>query len=122
MIGKVRQLIRCDRRMTIAELEQEVGTVTGHFYVQVLQRLRNVVRRKRRDKWQGQRFLHQATHRSFLKMGLKGTRFATMEDIKSNATAELWKIPKEAFHRCLQQLQDQWSKCICAQGSYFEGD
>ena len=29
-------------------------------------------------------------------MGLKGTCFATMEDIKSNATAELRKIPKEA--------------------------
>ena len=48
MIGKVRQLIRCDQRMTIAELEQEVGTVTGHFYVQVLQTLCDVVRRKRR--------------------------------------------------------------------------
>jgi len=32
-----------------------------------------------------------------LKMGLKGTDFSTMEDIKSNATAELRKIPKEAF-------------------------
>jgi hypothetical protein len=30
-------------------------------------------------------------------MGLKGTRFATMEDIKSNVTAELRKIPKEAW-------------------------
>jgi hypothetical protein len=29
-----------------------------------------------------------------LKMGLKRTRFATMEDIKSNATAELCKIQK----------------------------
>jgi hypothetical protein len=29
-------------------------TVTGHFYVQVLQRMRDAVRRKRRDKWQGQ--------------------------------------------------------------------
>jgi hypothetical protein len=37
-------------------------------------------------------------------MGIKGTRFATMEDIKSNATAKLWKIPKEAFRRCFQQL------------------
>jgi hypothetical protein len=35
-------------------------------------------------------------------MGLKGTRFATMEDIKSNATAELQKIAKEAFRRCFQ--------------------
>jgi hypothetical protein len=35
----------------------------------------------------------------------------TMEDIKSNATTELRKIPKEAFHWCFQQWQDQWSKC-----------
>jgi len=50
---------------------------------------------------------------STLKMGLKGTRFATMEDIKSNATAELRKIPKEAFHRCFQQWQDRRRKCVC---------
>jgi hypothetical protein len=37
------------------------------------------------------------------KMGLKGTRFATMEDIKLNTTAELWKIPKEAFCHYFQQ-------------------
>jgi hypothetical protein len=35
-----------------------------------------------------------------MKMGLKGTRFATMEDTESNATAELQKIPKETFRRC----------------------
>ena len=28
-------------------------------------------------------------------MGLKGKRFASMEDIKSNATAELRNIPKK---------------------------
>jgi len=55
-------------------------------------------------------------------MGLKGTRFATMEYIKSNTTAELRKISKEAFHRCFQQWQDWWSKCVCSQGSCFEGD
>jgi hypothetical protein len=33
-------------------------------------------------------------------MGIKGTRFATMEDIKSNATTVLREIPKEAFRRC----------------------
>jgi hypothetical protein len=36
-------------------------------------------------------------------MGLKVTRFATVEDIKSNVTDELRKIPKEAFRRCLLQ-------------------
>jgi hypothetical protein len=55
-------------------------------------------------------------------MGLKGTRFATMEDIKSNATAELCNIPNEAFRWCFQQWEDQWSKCVGAQGSYFEDD
>jgi hypothetical protein len=39
-------------------------------------------------------------------MGVKGTRFATMEDIEWNATGELQKIPKEAFRRCFQQRQD----------------
>ena len=34
-----------------------VQTVNGHFYVQVLLRLRDAVRRKRRDKWQGEWFL-----------------------------------------------------------------
>jgi hypothetical protein len=38
-----------------------------------------------------------------LKMDLKGTRFATMGDINSNATAELRKIPKEALYWPLQQ-------------------
>jgi hypothetical protein len=38
-------------------------------------------------------------------MGLKGGRFATMEDIKWNATVELQKIPKEAFHRCFLKWQ-----------------
>jgi len=46
-------------------------------------------------------------------MGLKGTGFATMEDIKSNAMAELRKIPEESLRRCFQQWQDRWSKCVC---------
>jgi hypothetical protein len=37
-------------------------------------------------------------------------------------TTELRKIPKEAFRLCFQQRQDRWSKCVCAQGSYFESD
>jgi hypothetical protein len=47
-----------------------------------------------------------------LKMGLKETRFTTMEDINSNVMAKL-QIPKEAFHWWFQQWQDQWSKCVC---------
>jgi hypothetical protein len=47
---------------------------------------------------------------SYSENRLNGTRFAPMEDIISKATAELRKIPKEAFLRCFQQSQDRWSK------------
>jgi hypothetical protein len=53
------------------------------------------------------------------KESLNATRFATMGGIKSNATAELLKIPKEAPRRFFQHLQDRWSKCVRAQGYYF---
>jgi hypothetical protein len=49
-----------------------------------------------------------------VKVGLKKMRFPTMDDIKSNEKAELQKISNEAFHRCFQQMQDQWSMCGCA--------
>jgi hypothetical protein len=31
------------------------------------------------------------------KRASRGARFKTVEDIKSRATAELWKVPKESF-------------------------
>jgi transposase len=129
-------------RVVHHELIPPGQTVNSHFYVQVLQRLCDAVRRKWRDKWQGEWFLHQDNASSHtllvvqqflaeksipvinqppfssdlapsdfwlfptLKMGLKAMCFATMEDIKWNATAELWKIPKEAFHLCFQLRQD----------------
>ena len=117
--------------------------------VQVSQKLRDAVRKKRRYKWQGEWFLHHnnaPSHTSLvlqqflsekstpvitqspyspdlapsdfwlfptLKMGPKRTGFTTMEDIKSNATAEHRKIPKEAFRRCFQQWQDRVCVCAC---------
>jgi hypothetical protein len=47
-----------------------------------------------------------------MKMGLKGMHFATMEDIKSNATAKLWKIPNEAFHQCFHHGRIDVA-CVC---------
>jgi hypothetical protein len=39
-----------------------------------------------------------------------------MGNSKLNVMAKLQKIPKEASHRCFQQWQDRWSKCVCALG------
>ena len=133
-------------------------TVNSSFYIEVLKRLRDSIRRKRQRKWENGWFLHHDNapcHSSFavrqfltdkkistipqppyspdiapcdfwlfpnLKLGLKGERFATIEDIKVNATANLRAIPIEGYQRCFQQLQSRWSKCVCAEGRYFEGD
>ncbi|PNF22340.1 hypothetical protein B7P43_G18376 [Cryptotermes secundus] len=138
-------LIRCDRRMTIAELEQEVGITHGssHAILSDDLKMRRVSAKfvPSHTALVVQQFLAEksipvitqppyspdlAPSDFWLfptpKIGLKGTRFATTEDIKLNATVELRKIPKEAFHRSFQQWQDRWSKCVRAQGSYFEGD
>ena len=45
--------------------------------------------------------------------GPQGGAFRTLEDIKSNATAELRKVQKKSFRQCIQQWQDRWSNCVC---------
>jgi hypothetical protein len=40
------------------ELVPPEQSITGHFYLQVFQRFRDVVWKKWRDKWQGEWFLH----------------------------------------------------------------
>jgi hypothetical protein len=57
-----------------------------------------------------------------LKKGLKGYRFASAEEIQQNATADLRAVPKENLQRCFKQWQDLWSKCVRAEGQYFEGE
>ncbi|KAL4084659.1 hypothetical protein QTP88_027586 [Uroleucon formosanum] len=120
-------------------------TVNSSFYIDVLKRLRDSIRRKRQRKWENGWFLHHDNapcHSSFavrqfstdkkistipqppyspdiapcdfwlfpnLNLGLKGERFATIEDIKVNATANLRAIPIEGYQRCFQQLQSRWS-------------
>jgi hypothetical protein len=55
-----------------------------------------------------------------LKVGLRGRRFATVEDIKGNDDARLRAI-KQDFHQCYN-LIDRWNKCVRADEKYFEGN
>jgi hypothetical protein len=57
-----------------------------------------------------------------LKAGLRSRRFATVDDIKENAEAGLHTIKKDDFKECFKAWEDRWSKCVCAEGRYFEGD
>jgi hypothetical protein len=125
--------------------------VIGHFFVQVLQRLRDAVPRKRSDKWQagtvvcasrqrtephiaccaripsrGKHSCHRPTivlseSRSerllavlVLKMGLEGTCFATMDDIKSTVTVELRRFQKNSSAGASNNGRfDGASVCVC---------
>jgi len=52
----LRPILRAGNRQK--SLGARYGEYGGHFDVQVLQRLRDAVRRKRRDRWPGEWFLH----------------------------------------------------------------
>ncbi|PNF35198.1 hypothetical protein B7P43_G07645 [Cryptotermes secundus] len=93
IIGKVRQLIRYDQRMTITELEQEVGTVTGHFYDQVLQRLCDAVRRKWCDKWQGQWLLHHDNAPSHTLLVVGACVWPVVQTINYTVVSEKNRVP-----------------------------
>lgn len=130
--------------------------VNAIFYVEVLKRLRESIRRKRPEKWRNGWLLHHdnaPSHTSLLvqefmagkniaavphppyspdlapcdfwlfpkiKSTMKGNRFDTIEDIKSNTTKQIKLLKKEDFQECFQKWQARWSKCVCAEGKYFE--
>ena len=53
---------------------------------------------------------------------LKGRRFETISEIKTNATKELKGIKKEAYLDCFRKWKHRWDKCVRWEGEYFEGD
>jgi hypothetical protein len=57
-----------------------------------------------------------------LETALKGHRFSDTADIQGHATTILHSIPDEEFQKCFEQWKHRLTKCICAQGDYFEGD
>lgn len=140
-------------------LPPELDSCNKEYYLSVLKRLREAIRRKRPIRWQRndwllhhdnapphtaliiKRFL--AKHGtvklpqppvspdlapcdfflfSKLKRSLKGRRFESVEEIKEESLRALHAIPKQDFQTCIQQWQDRYSKCVAAQGEYFEGD
>jgi hypothetical protein len=57
-----------------------------------------------------------------LKTALKGHRFSDIADIQRHATTILQSIPEEEFQKCFEQWKHRLTKCVGAQGNYFEGD
>ncbi|UYV67803.1 hypothetical protein LAZ67_5002107 [Cordylochernes scorpioides] len=57
-----------------------------------------------------------------LKRPMKGRRYATLDEIKTESKEELKKILKTDFLKCFEDWKNHWHKCIISHGDYFEGD
>lgn len=52
---------------------------------------------------------------------MKGKPFATFDEIKSESKNVLVAIPKNPFHKCLEDWKKRWYTCIMYEGYLFEG-
>jgi len=57
-----------------------------------------------------------------LKRPLRGHRFDTIEEIRTESLRALKAIPKIDFNNCFENWKKRWHKCIVSGGEYFEGD
>jgi len=55
-----------------------------------------------------------------LKLPLKGHLFENVQDIQGTVTSSLRAIPQEDVQRLFQSLLDHATRCIDAEGMYFE--
>ena len=134
-------------------------TVNKEYYLEVMRRLREAIRKKRPELWKNNSWLlhhdNAPAHSSLLvrnflaknntvimpqppyspdlapcdfflfprlKRPMKGRRFATIEEIKTESLRELKDIPKSAYQKCFEDWKKRWHKCIISEGDYFEGD
>ena len=55
-----------------------------------------------------------------LKLSLKGHLFEDVQDIQAAVTSSLRALPQEDVQRSFQSLSDRVTRCIDAEGMYFE--
>ena len=55
-----------------------------------------------------------------LKLPLKGSLFEDVQDIQGAVTSTLRAVPQEDVQRSFQSLLDRATRCIDAEGMYFE--
>jgi hypothetical protein len=57
-----------------------------------------------------------------LKTSLKGHRFQDIEEVKENATTQLYAIKQNAFQEAFQKWKKHWKPAVASGGDHFEGD
>ncbi len=56
-----------------------------------------------------------------LKGHLRGRRFQNLDNLKEEARHVLRSIPAEEYQSAIYDMAVRWSKCVQAEGEYFEG-
>ena len=56
------------------------------------------------------------------KFQLKGRHFVSIEEIQAKSQQVLNTLTVADFNECFQKWQNNWDRCIQAQGDYLEGD
>ncbi len=57
-----------------------------------------------------------------IKRGLKGRKFATLQELEDAFDNEVGMICVNEFRRCIgQKWPERWRRCLAVQGNYFEG-
>jgi len=104
----------------------------GFFFTTMLQQTGHFSSRisEQRTMWQHWSITHtpltwlQANFYLFprMKSTLNERLFCDANDIITNATKELKRLPQKAFQECCEQIFVGWLKFVVAQGGYFEGN
>ena len=55
-------------------------------------------------------------------MKLKGRRFESIGEIQVESQKVLDILTNDEFQTAFQEWQNRWTRCIDAEGNYFEGD
>ena len=142
-VEKVKEMVMNDRRITIREVADDVGSCHEIFSnvlgmkrvaAKFVQKLLNFEQKQRRmevaqesltmpqplyspDMAQCDFFLFPKIKRT-----LKSRRFTAIDDIKSASLKELKAIPKIECEKCFEDWKKRWHKCIISNGDYFKCD
>ncbi len=57
----------------------------------------------------------------YAKAKLRGRRFASIEALQAEIRRIFRRTPRETFAQAIYDMAPRWSKCVNAQGAYFEG-
>ncbi|KAJ8958440.1 hypothetical protein NQ318_002226 [Aromia moschata] len=129
---KVMLIVFFDYRVVHHEFVPEDQTVNKEYYLAVLRRLCEAIRRKRPDFLIVTEFLKHETKVIAqppyfflfpkLKYPLPGIRHESIEAIKINSLKEPKATPAEAYNKCMENWINRRHACIGSKRAYFEDD